>query len=169
MIGNRKNGQAMIETVILIPVFLLLVLGIMHFGLRMMNQARCAMALRYALWCGTHGKYDDMEKQVYTQFFPYGGASNAWYELNISKSHVPTASGIAIVDTLLKILPGSMTKENVKVGMLYTQKQLPFAAPGAGTEASFIWGSVVSNYPLSGISIDTNNWNRLNDLIKHLF
>lgn len=166
---NKRSGQAMIETVVILPVLLLLVLGVMHFGVRMLSQARCAMAVRYAVWCGTHDHYSDMEKLVKKNFFPTTVDKDSWNSLTIKKSYINTATGLPIIDPFMKLLPDSMTKKNVKVTLQYAQNKMSYAAPGDAGGAAFIWTDAVKNYPVSAAGIDGDYWKTINDLVKKFF
>lgn len=68
--SKKDAGQATIEAAIVVPALILLILAVFDYGIRMENQARAAMAVRYAAWLGVHDRWDKMEDLTYQAFFP---------------------------------------------------------------------------------------------------
>lgn len=154
----------MIEAAILLPTLLLLFLGMWHFSLRMQNQSRCAMAARYACWCGGHKHYDDMETLVKENFFPNSGA-HGLSTITINKKHMGPDTGIGVVTTLLGFL-GDNAKKNVEVTLTCRQNGLPFAAPVSASDVAFIWAGA-SNAPITAACVDGDCWQNVNKVAKN--
>ncbi len=159
----------MLETAIVLPIFILLFLGIFHFGLRSMNQSRVAMAARYAAWMGGHGNYNNLNNAV-TTFLPAATNKNSWYTVNISKKYLSTQTGVSIIDDMLKILPSSLVDQNVQVTLSYSQNKLRYAAPDRWDqqEAAFIWTATVTNYSITVDCINNDFWQDMNTVIEDM-
>lgn len=182
------------ETVVVLPVLLVMFLAILDFGVRGQNTARTAMAVRYGAWLGAHDRYDDMEKDVMAAFFPFqseggegSGSSDAWYNLAIQKSHeslrhIPGKGVIPdAIRVLSDILPDDMVGQNVKVIGTYSQKKLMYQPPQpwyqhddkkeageGGDEDYYPFLGDVRNAPIEGYWCDVGNtWDSL-DLLDLL-
>lgn len=60
MIRFKRNekGQALVESVLIVPVLAMLVGGIMLFSMIFIAKCRMLMAARYGAWLIVHGNYD---------------------------------------------------------------------------------------------------------------
>ncbi len=130
------GGQAMLETALMLPVFVLLLIGIMEFGVRSYNQGRAAMAARHGAWLGVHGRYNQIETEV-KKFF------NADAEVKVDKSmedlDLELSQRAAIDYALFAYTTGyvPLAQENVKVSLTYSRGKMPYAPlPSDGLSSS---------------------------------
>jgi len=55
---RNEKGQALVESVLIVPVLAMLVGGIMLFSMIFIAKCRMLMAARYGAWLIVHGNYD---------------------------------------------------------------------------------------------------------------
>ncbi len=153
------GGQAMLETALMLPVFVLLLIGIMEFGVRSYNQGRAAMAARHGAWLGVHGRYNQIETEV-KKFF------NADAEVKVDKSmeDLDLEYHNAAIDYALFAYTTGYTshslKKNVKVSLTYSRGKMPYAPPGPSDGLEFLWGKV-SNFTVTAARGDTDTWEQV--------
>jgi Flp pilus assembly protein TadG len=161
-----RNGQAILETALALPILLLLFAGIVHFGIRSEMRARSAMAARHGAWLGAHGRYDDIDKQVKT-FFSDGKRVVLTKEKKGLEMANDTIYGklLDLIADLLNYIPGDLTKKNVNVTVSYQPAGLTFGIPLQVGQADdhaikFMFTSVTTR-PVTAYWCDTDTWQEL--------
>lgn len=153
------DGQAMIETALVIPVLLLMFIGAIEFGTRSYNQARSAMAARHGAWLGVHDRYNDIESEV-KNFFDSG----ANVKVEKKKTGLNLDYHNALMDYALFAYTTGYTshslEKNVEVSVTYSRAGLPYAPPGPADGIEFLWQRV-ANYTVTAARGDTATWNQV--------
>jgi len=57
-IKKNEKGQALVESVLIVPILVMLVWGIMLFSIIFIAKCRMLMGARYGAWLIVHGNYD---------------------------------------------------------------------------------------------------------------
>lgn len=146
----------MLETALVMPVLLLMLIGIMEFGVRSYNQGRAAMAARHGAWLGVTNRYNSIETEV-KKFFAEGAdvkVEKAMEDLDLEYHN-------AAIDYALFAYTTGYTshslKKNVKVSLTYSRGKMPYAPPGPSDGLEFLWGKV-SDFTVTAARGDTATW-----------
>lgn len=159
---DRDGGQAMIESALVLPIYVLLIIGIIDFGTRSHTLSRMAMAARYGAWLGAHDRYGGIEDGV-KSFFP----ANAPVAVSKSQKEMSLDYHNALIDYMQFAYTcgytGHSLKKNVSVTLTHTRSKLNIAPPGPSAGLEFLFSSI-TDYSITAVAPDTDNWKTLDFL-----
>lgn len=152
------SGQAMVESALMLPVYILLFIGIVDFGTRSYSQARAAMAARHGAWLGVNGRYSSIESGV-KRFFRDG----ANVKVVKSNPNLKLDYENAGIDYLTFAYTCGYTGRKIKdvdVSVTHSRGALGYAPSGPSAGIEFLWGGV-SDYTVSASRTETDCWKTL--------
>lgn len=153
------GGQAMIESALVLPIYVLLIIGIIDFGTRSHTLSRMAMAARYGAWLGAHDRYGSIESGV-KSFFP----ANAPIAVSKSKKELALDYHNALIDYMKFAYTcgytGRSLDKNTSVTLTHTRAKLNIAPSGPSAGLEFLFGSI-TDYSITAVAPDTDNWKTL--------
>lgn len=134
-----ERGTAMVEMVVLIPVYVLLLMGLFAFGEMSLSHQALAQAGRFQLWTGGASNYTDQDIQK-AFFGPYHGeyASADWSETPW-KLRPDNPEGKRAVELAWHVLNNDTKPEGLPAGDGYPTNDDAKATYGSGESALKRW------------------------------
>jgi len=92
---KNEKGQALVESVLIVPILVMLVVGVMLFSMIFIAKCRMLMGARYGAWLIVHANYDRSRVEAEVKDFLADGKPSLRRdristEIHIRKSFLPS-------------------------------------------------------------------------------
>jgi len=92
---KNEKGQALVESVLIVPILVMLVVGVMLFSMIFIAKCRMLMGARYGAWLIVHGNYERSRVEAEVKDFLANGRPSLRRdristEIHIRKSFLPS-------------------------------------------------------------------------------